>query len=90
MGGDDLVFDSKMVQCEDVFGGSALESVQIFDLKVVLVPLKFQAGPICHQSFQVRFVQQIVDSFFVDLEVTTVDCELLPTSTTFLLYHFKE
>ena len=39
MGGNDFVFDSEVVQCEDVFSGSALESVQIFNLKVVLVPL---------------------------------------------------
>ena len=90
MGSDDLVLDSEVVEREDVLGGAALERVQILHLEVVLVPLELQARPIRHQPLQVRLVQQVVHSFFVNLQIGAVDCELFPARATLLLDHLKE
>ena len=79
-----------MVEGEDVFGASALESVQVLHLEVILDPLQFEPWSIRHQSFQVRFVQQIVDSFLVYLQVRAVDRELLSACVRLLFDHFEK
>ena len=90
MRGDDLVLDSKVIECENVLSGATLERIQVLDLEVVFGPFEFKARSISHKSFQVRLIEQIVDSFFIDLKVRAVNCEFLPSGPALLLNHFKE
>ena len=57
---------------------------------MILNPLQFQPRPIRHQSLQVRFIQQIVDPFFVDLQIRAVDRELLSACVRLLFDHFEK
>ena len=79
-----------MVESKDVICRAALESIQILDLKVVLAPLELEAGPVGHLPLQVRLVQQVVNSFFIDLKVAAIDRELLPSSIALLFDHLKQ
>ena len=90
MRGYNLVLDAKMVECKDVICRAALESIQILDLKVVLTPLELETGPVGDLSLQVRLVQQVVNSFFIDLKVAAIDRELLPSSVALLFDHLKQ
>ena len=90
MRGDNLVLDAKMVECKDIFSRATLKCVQILDLKVVLAPLELETGPIGHLPLQVRLVQQVVDSFFIDLKVAAIDRELFPSSIALLFDHLKQ
>lgn len=87
---DDLVLDAEMVECKDVFRRATLERIQIFNLEVVFGPFEFQARAVGHQPLQVRLVEQIIDSFFVDLKIGAVDRELLAACSALLLDHFKQ
>ena len=89
MWGHDLVLDAKVIQCQDIFGGSALKRIQILHLKVIFYPFKFKTRSIGHESLQMRFVQQIIYSLFVYLKIWTVDCELFAPGAALLFYHFK-
>ena len=40
MRGNDLVFDAEVVESENVLSRAAFKSVEVFDLKVVLVPFQ--------------------------------------------------
>ena len=90
MRGNNLVLDAKMVKGKDVICRAALESIQILDLKVVLAPLELEAGPVGDLPLQVRLVQQVVNSFFIDLKVAAIDRELLPSSVALLFDHLKQ
>ena len=57
MRGNDLIFDTEVIESENVLRRPTFESVKIFDLKMIFVPFEFQARSVCHQSLQVGLVE---------------------------------
>ena len=86
----DLVLDTKVVQRHDIINRLALERVKIFDAEdVVLAPLQLQSGAVAHDTLHVALVEQVVDALFVDLQVRTVDGELLFAGAALLFDEVK-
>ena len=86
----DLVLDTKVVKGKNVLGTPAFKSVEVLDLEMVLVPLQFETRSICHQSLQMTLVQQVIHSFFVDLQVGAIDSVLFASRSTLLFDHLEE
>ena len=57
MRSNDLIFDTEVIESENVLRRPTFESVKIFDLKMIFVPFEFQARSVCHQSLQVGLVE---------------------------------
>ena len=88
--GYNLILDAKMVECKDILCRTTLKSVQILNLKMILAPFELEARSIGHLPLQVRLVQQVIYSFFIDLKIAAVNSELFPSSIALLLDHLKQ
>lgn len=87
----DFVFDTKVIQCHYIFHTLAFKSVEVLHREyIVLVPFQFKSGAFIDNTFNMTFVQEIVDLFFVNLEVTTVNGKLLFAEIGLLLDHIEE
>jgi hypothetical protein len=80
-----------VIKRHDILWGSALEGVEIFYGEVViLIPSQFQAWGIISYPLNCRLVKKVVYFLFVDLQVATVDSELLFLKIVLLLDHIKQ
>jgi len=91
VGSHHFVLDSKVIQSHNIVDTFALERVQVFNCEyVVLVPLQLQTRSIIHHPFYMRFVEQVVYLFFINLKITAIDRELLFAKIRLLFYHFEK
>ena len=80
-----------MIKRHDILWGSALEGVEIFYGKVViLIPSQFEAGGVVCYPLNCRLIKKVVYFLFVDLQVATVNSELLFLKIVLLLDHIKQ
>jgi len=80
-----------VIERHDIFGGTALEGVQIlYGEVVVLIPSQFEARCIVCYPLNGRLVKKVVYFLFVDLQVATVHSELLFLKIVLLLDHIKQ
>ena len=79
-----------MVESKDVLRRATLKGVEIFNLEMIFAPFKFEARSISDQALQVWLVEQIIHSFFVDLEIGAIHSELLSPSSRLLFDHLKQ
>ena len=80
-----------MIERHDIFRGPALEGVQIlYGEVVVLIPSQFEARCIVCYPLNCRLVKKVVYFLFVDLQVATVNSELLFLKIVLLLDHIKQ
>ena len=83
---NNLVLDSKMIECHHIINCLAFKSVEILHRKyIILIPFEFEPRPIRSDTFYMAFVKQIVNPFFVDLKITAVNCKLLLSKILLLL-----
>lgn len=70
MGGNNLVFDTKMIKGHHIVNCFAFESVEILHRKhIVLIPLQLETGPVGDNSFDMTFVEKIIYLLLINLEI---------------------
>jgi hypothetical protein len=80
-----------VIEGHDIFWGTALKGVEIFyGEMVILIPSQFEAGGVVCYPLNCRLIKKVVYFLFVDLQVATVNSELLFLKIVLLLDHIKQ
>ena len=91
VGGHYFIFDTEMVESEDIVRGFALKGVKVFNGEVVeFIPFEFEAGSIILKTLELGLVKEVKNFLFVDLEVGAVDSEFSFLHTGFFFDEVEE